>query len=122
VTISKIARWGAFALAAVMSVGVADAKSPVKVGTLDCAVSNANKSLFKTHVVLLCEFKYADGSAKRTYQGTVDRAGLSLGNIEVDRLSWIVATLGKANNVKLDGTYIGAQAGHRSAPVLAPII
>lgn len=107
----KMVRWCAVALAGLMPVGAALAQSPAKIGILDCVVSDADKSLFTTHLVLRCAFTTSDGGAKRNYQATIDRTGLSLGNIATTKFSWIVATVGSAENVKLDGTYIGAQAG-----------
>ena len=61
--------------------------------------------------MLDCVFTGLDASATRRYQGTIDRKGLSLGTIGTNKISWIVGTLGDPNNIKLDGTYIGAAAG-----------
>ncbi|MGI9356601.1 MAG: DUF992 domain-containing protein [Rhizobiaceae bacterium] len=101
----------ALAIAGVIPVGALLASSPLKVGNLSCVVSYENKSLFKTHLVLKCGFTALDGSVMRKYEGTIDRKGLGLGNIGTRKFSWIVATLGKPENVKLDGKYFGAQAG-----------
>lgn len=101
----------AAAITTCASVSPAWAQSPVKVGELDCSVSDSDKTLFSTHLVLACDFKNIDGSTIRSYQGTIDRKGISLGSIETGKFAWIVATLGEPENVKLDGTYLGAEAG-----------
>jgi hypothetical protein len=98
-------------LAGMMLVGVAVAASPVRLGVLECVVSDENKTLIKTKIVLKCEFTGVEGGAKRNYEGTIDRIGLAIGNIGSKKLFWIVGTLGDPKNVKLDGTYIGGAAG-----------
>ena len=87
------------------------AESPVKLGTLECAVNDVDKTLMNTHIVLKCDYVDANGNNEGTYQGTIDRTGLDIGNIETTTFAWIVSTVGEEKNVKLDGTYVGAQAG-----------
>lgn len=90
---------------------VALAESPVKIGELQCSVVDTDKKLLETILTLNCVFTGIDGETIRSYRGTVDRKGLSLGSIGTDKIIWIVATLGEPENVKLDGTYLGAEAG-----------
>jgi hypothetical protein len=103
------------ASAAFLSLGLvpaeAPAQSPVKIGSLVCSVTEEDKTLVKTHLVLACDFTGLDEQLLGRYQGTVDRVGLNLGNIRGGELTWIVATLGTPENVDLDGTYVGAEAG-----------
>ena len=89
----------------------AHAASPVKVGELDCSVSDVDKTLFATHLVLDCSFIDSNGKKAGTYQATIDRKGLAVGNIKATEFRWIVGTLGDPANVKLDGTYAGAEVG-----------
>mgnify|MGYP001546099108 FL=1 len=98
-------------VAASLAVVPAHAASPVKVGELDCSVSDVDKTLFATHLVLDCSFIDTNGKKAGTYQATIDRKGLAVGNIKATQFTWIVGTLGDPANVKLDGTYVGAEAG-----------
>ena len=87
------------------------AQSPVKMGQLDCVVNNVDKKLFKSELVLNCTYADVNGNNAGSYKGSIDRTGLDLGTIETTQFSWIVSTVGDDQNVKLDGTYVGAQAG-----------
>lgn len=98
-------------IAASLAVVPAHAASPVKVGELDCNVSDVDKTLFATHLVLDCFFTDSNGKKAGTYQATIDRKGLAVGSIKATQFAWIVGTLGDPANVKLDGTYVGAEAG-----------
>jgi hypothetical protein len=98
-------------IAASLAVVPAQAASPVKVGELDCSVSDVDKKLFETHLVLDCSFIDSDGKKAGAYQATIDRKGLAVGNIKATEFKWIVGTLGDSENVKLDGTYVGAEVG-----------
>ena len=89
----------------------AHAASPVKVGELNCSVSDVDKTLFETHLVLDCSFIDSNGKKAGTYQATVDRKGLAVGDIKATEFRWIVGTLGDPANVKLDGSYVGAEMG-----------
>lgn len=88
-----------------------NAVSPVKLGTLDCTVSDSDTSLFSTHLVLACSFSDIAGAAAGNYQAEINRKGLSIGNIKTSKFTWVVATVGETSNVKLDGTYLGAEGG-----------
>ena len=101
----------AASFAAVLSAGAAHAESQVKVGTLECSVTETDKTLLKTHVVLGCSFLGSSGTKLGSYRGTVDRTGLNVGGIETKSFTWTVLTVGDAKNVKLDGSYVGASAG-----------
>ncbi len=96
-----------------MALGVTSsyADDPVQLGELDCKVVSKDKKLFETILELDCTFTSANSSEKTGYEGSVDREGITLGDISSANLSWIVATVGNPDNVKLDGTYLGADAG-----------
>jgi hypothetical protein len=102
---------GLVAIAASLAFFPAQAASPVKVGQLECAVSDTDKKLFSTHLVLACKYIDANGNNAGSYQGSIHRTGLDIGNIKTTQFTWIVGTAGDPANVKLDGSYIGAEAG-----------
>ena len=93
------------------AVSPALAASPVKLGQLDCVVNSTEKKLFKSEVVLDCTYADVNGNNAGSYKGSIDRTGLDIGNIKTTQFSWVVSTAGDEKNVKLDGTYVGAQAG-----------
>lgn len=61
------------ALASSAGFSPALADSPLKVGKLDCTVSEVDKSLIETHMVLDCKFTGLDGAALTTYEAQVCR-------------------------------------------------
>ena len=89
----------------------ANAESAVKIGRLDCDLVGVQSGILKKRVSMNCSFLPNRSSKRQHYRATIVRTGVALGNIRVKRLSWVVATLGKRDNVKLTGTYVGAQLG-----------
>jgi len=89
----------------------AHAASPVKLGQLDCKVSDVEKTLFKTHLVLACSYVDVNGKNTGEYQAIINRTGLKIGNSDTTEFSWIVTTLGDVSDPKIAGTYFGAAAG-----------
>lgn len=87
------------------------AESPVKIGQLDCTVTASEGGILSSDIVLACQYIDANGNNAGDYKGTIDRTGLDLGNMETEKLSWIVTTLGDPADAKIEGTYIGAAAG-----------
>jgi hypothetical protein len=87
------------------------AESAVKAGQLDCVVLGENEQIFKDTITLSCTYSELNSEKKSRYDGRIDRTGLSLGDITSKNLTWIVATIGSPENVRLDGTYLGADAG-----------
>ena len=88
-----------------------EAAQPVKLGKLDCVADNVDKKLFKSHIVLACDFVDVNGNNAGLYKATINRAGLDVGNIETNKITWIVGTVGDPKNTKLDGSYGGAAVG-----------
>ena len=91
--------------------GPLQANSPVKLGELNCQVSNYDDGILKTEIILACEYVDANGINAGDYKGTISRTGLDVGNIKTDQFTWIVSTLGDPADAKIAGTYIGATAG-----------
>jgi len=107
----KLKRVSLAALLLCATAGVALAQSPVRIGELKCAVTETDKKLMETILTLNCAFFGNEGKNLGSYRGTVDRKGISLGSIGTEQIIWIVATAGDPANAKLDGTYLGAEAG-----------
>ena len=95
----------------VLAVSSAQAESAVKLGELNCMVSETDETLLQTHIVLDCTYVDANGINAGTYQGQIDRTGLDVGNMETEKFTWVVSTLGDPADAKIAGTYIGAAAG-----------
>ena len=95
----------------VLAVSSAQAESAVKLGELNCMVSETDETLLQTHIVLDCTYVDANGNNAGTYQGQIDRTGLDVGNMETEKFTWVVSTLGDPADAKIAGTYIGAAAG-----------
>ena len=89
----------------------AQSESAVKIGRLDCDLVGIQSGILKKSLSMDCSFHRNRSSQTQYYRATIVRTGVALGNIRVKQLSWIVATLGKRANVKLTGTYVGAQLG-----------
>lgn len=102
---------GIAGIATFMALSAANAASPVKAGKLDCTVSDVDKTLFQTHLVLACSHVDESGTDVGNYQAEIDRTGLKLGSLETTNISWIILTLGDPEKVALDGTYVGVSAG-----------
>ena len=94
-----------------LTLSSAQAESPVKLGELTCMVGEVDKKLLKTHIVLDCTYVDVNGNNAGTYQGQIDRTGLDVGNMETEKFTWVVSTLGDPADAKIAGTYIGAAAG-----------
>ena len=97
-------------IAACMALSAANAASPVKAGALDCTVSDVDKTLFQTHLVLACSHVDANGNNVGNYQAEINRTGLKLGPQQTTSIGWAILTLGDPENVNLDGVYVGASA------------
>ena len=95
----------------VLAVSSAQAESAVKLGELNCMVSETDETLLQTHIVLDCTYVDVNGNNAGTYQGQIDRTGLDVGNMETEKFTWVVSTLGDPADAKIAGTYIGAAAG-----------
>ena len=87
------------------------ADSPVKIGELNCQVSDYENRFLTTEIVLDCAYIDSEGNDAGVYRGTIDRVGLDIGNIRTERFTWIVGTLGDPSDADIGGTYIGATAG-----------
>ncbi|MGA9436530.1 MAG: DUF992 domain-containing protein [Roseobacter sp.] len=101
----------AASLAAGLTISPASAQSPVKLGQMDCMVTDSDKTLLETHIVLDCSYIDANGNNAGTYKGAIDRAGLDIGNMATEQFTWIVSTLGDPADAKIAGTYLGAATG-----------
>ncbi len=105
--------------AAIMSVAVAlgiplaslHAGSPVKLGELKCMVTEVDKKPLKRQIVLDCAYVDVKGNNAGSYRATIARAGLGMGNMTTEQLTWLVSTLGDPSDAKIAGTYFGAAAG-----------
>lgn len=86
------------------------AVSPIKLGELNCKVDSTDKSLFKTHLVMSCDYVDVNGNNAGEYQAEMDRTGLKLGSTNVTTMTWVVTTVGDPSDPKIAGTYIGANA------------
>ena len=80
-------------------------------GELKCTVDETNKSLFKTHMVMACDYVDVNGNNAGKYEASVNRTGLKVGWAKTKEMAWIVTTLGDETDVKIAGTYVGANAG-----------
>lgn len=87
------------------------AESALKAGQLDCIVLDESEQLFEDRVALSCMYSELNSERKAAYDGKIERTGLTVGDINSKTLTWIVATVGNPRNVRLDGTYVGADAG-----------
>lgn len=87
------------------------AESPVKAGELACKVTETEGTILSEEIMLTCDYVDINGNNADTYEATLGRKGLSLGNIEATQISWLVSTLGDPADVDLSGTYVGANVG-----------
>lgn len=87
------------------------AESPVKAGELTCTLTEAEGNIISTELTMACDYVDINGNNAGTYDATLDRKGLSLGNVEATEIAWLVSTLGDPKNIDLSGTYVGAEVG-----------
>lgn len=83
----------------------------MKLGELNCTVDSTDKSLFKIHLVMSCDYGDVDGSNAGKFQAELDRPGLKLGSNNVTTKTWIVNAIGDPFDPKIAGTYVRANAG-----------
>lgn len=89
----------------------ANAETPVKLGEMNCQVTEYDDKILSTDIVLACSYVDVNGNNAGNYKGTIGRTGLDIGNIKTEKFVWIVSTVGDPEDAKVAGTYIGATAG-----------
>lgn len=106
-----ILRLTVFALAFASVVGIAEAQSPVKAGTLTCDVSGGIGLIIASKKSMTCRFDpVAPGWMPEAYSGTIDKLGIDLGETTASQMVWGVFAAGSPAPGALSGDYAGATA------------
>jgi hypothetical protein len=102
---------GAVALAATLAAAApAEARSGVKIGSLDCRIEGGVGLILGSSHKIGCRFHPAGGGRSELYVGRISRVGIDIGVTGKSYMSWAVFAPGKVNHGALAGSYGGASA------------
>ena len=102
---------GAVALAATLAAATpADARSGVKIGSLDCRIEGGVGMILGSSRRMACRFHPAGGGRPEPYVGRISRVGLDIGVTSKSYMTWAVFAPGKVKRGALAGSYGGASA------------
>lgn len=100
------------AVAAIVAAGVsgaAEAKTGVRIGTLECDVSGGVGLIVTSSKSMRCTLHRVSGK-KEFYTGVIRKYGLDIGVTGKAKMGWVVFAPGKIGRKSLLGTYVGASA------------
>lgn len=102
---------GVVALAATLTAAIpADAKSGVKIGSLDCKIEGGVGMILGSSRKMGCRYRPAGGGPSEAYVGRISRVGLDIGVTSKSYMTWAVFAPGKVKRGALEGSYGGASA------------
>lgn len=101
----------AVAVAVVTAFGVvgAQAKTGVRIGTLDCDVSGGVGLIVTSAKDMKCTLHRVSGK-KEFYTGVIRKFGLDVGITGKAKMGWVVFAPGKIDRKSLVGRYVGVSA------------
>lgn len=110
-SLKKSAIAGAVALACLHPVAAsAENGGKVKVGVLNCVISEGSGFIFGSSKDLDCTFEAANGDTEH-YYGQINKYGVDIGFTNKASLSWaVLAPTQDFSDSALAGTYLGASA------------
>jgi hypothetical protein len=102
---------GAVALAAALAAATpADARSGVKIGSLNCTIEGGVGLILGSSKRMFCRYHPAGGGRPERYFGRISRLGIDIGVTRKAYLTWAVFAPGKVKRGALAGSYGGASA------------
>jgi hypothetical protein len=102
---------GAIALAAALAAATpADARSGVKIGSLNCRIEGGVGLILGSSRRMACRYHPASGGRPEAYVGKISRLGIDIGVTTKAYMTWAVFAPGRVKRGALAGSYGGASA------------
>jgi len=102
---------GVIALAAALAAATpAEARSGVRVGSLNCTIQGGVGLILGSSRQMNCRFRPSRGGSTERYTGRITRIGLDIGVTSRSYMTWGVFAAGRISRGALAGSYGGASA------------